>query len=165
VEYKTSEEAKKRSEVNKKNAAKKKYHHTMGQGGYKSGKPKWKKMEDDLIDKGIILEILKWNDRSRDWFYWHGGKLDSEGKCIYTKKHDEDPLPIDALRSATKDVEERRFHPKREKDELTRALGNYEHLARTRTTPGSKPWKLEFLVERKKFPNRSLIRLKRIYNF
>jgi hypothetical protein len=30
VEYKTSEAAKKRSEINKKNAAKKKYHHTMG---------------------------------------------------------------------------------------------------------------------------------------
>jgi hypothetical protein len=59
VEYKTSEEAKKRSEINKKNAAKKKYHHTMGQGGYKSGKPKWKKMEENLIAKGIILEIMK----------------------------------------------------------------------------------------------------------
>jgi hypothetical protein len=45
-----------------------------------------KKMEDDLIAKGIILETLKWNDRSRDWFYGHGGKLDSEGKCVYTKK-------------------------------------------------------------------------------
>jgi hypothetical protein len=33
VEYTTSEEAKKRSEINKKNDAKKKYHHTMGQGG------------------------------------------------------------------------------------------------------------------------------------
>jgi hypothetical protein len=85
VEYKTSEKAKKRSEINKKNGTKKKYHHTIGQGGYKSGKPKWKKMEDDLIAKGIIPEILKWNDRTRDWFYGHGGMLDSEGKCIYTK--------------------------------------------------------------------------------
>jgi hypothetical protein len=105
VEYKTLEGAKIRSEINKKNAAKKKYHHTMGQGGYKSGKPKWKKMEDNLIAKGIILETLKWNDRSRDWFYGHGGKLDSKGKCLFTKKHDKDPLPIDALRSASKDVE------------------------------------------------------------
>jgi hypothetical protein len=66
VEYKTSEEAKKRSEINKKNTAKKNYHHTMGQGGYKSGKTKWKKIDDNLIAKGIIPEILKWNDRSRD---------------------------------------------------------------------------------------------------
>jgi hypothetical protein len=62
-------------------------------------------MEDDLIAKGIIPETLKRNDRSMDWFYGHGGKLDSEGKCVYTKKHDEDPLPINALRSASKDVE------------------------------------------------------------
>jgi hypothetical protein len=60
--------------------------------------------------------------------------LDSEGKCIYTKKHDEDPLPIDAIRSAVKDVEEGRLHPDRERDELTRALGNAEHLGQTRTT-------------------------------
>jgi hypothetical protein len=98
---------------------------------------------------------LKWNDRSRDWFYGHGGKLDSEGKCVYTKKHDDDPLPIDALRSASKDVEEGRFHPEREKDELIRALGNNEYLGRTRTAPGSKLWKLGFPVERKKFPDRS----------
>jgi hypothetical protein len=35
------------------------------------------------------------------------------------------------LRSASKDVEEGRFHPKREKDELTHALGNDEHPGRT----------------------------------
>jgi hypothetical protein len=99
----------------------------MGQEGYKSGKPKRKKMEDDLIAKGIIPEILKWNNRSRDWFYGHGGKLDLEGKCIYTKIHDKDPLPIDALRSVAKDVEEGRFHSDREKDELKHSLGNAEH--------------------------------------
>jgi hypothetical protein len=158
---KTSEEAKKRSKINKKNAATKKYHHTVGQGGYKSGKLKWKKMKDELISKGIIPEILKWNDRTRDWFYEHGGKFDSEGKCIYTKKHDEDPLPIDTVRSAVKDVEEGRFHPDREKDELTRALGNAEHLRRTRTALGSKPWKIGFPVERKKFPDRSRQRRKK----
>jgi hypothetical protein len=86
--------------------------------------------------------------------------LDSEGKCVYTKRHDEDPLPIDALRSASKDVEEGMFHPEREKDELTRALGNDEHPRRTRTTPGSKPWKLGFPVERKKFLDRSRQRRK-----
>jgi hypothetical protein len=50
---------------------------------------------------------------------------------IYKKKLDEDPLPIDALGSASKDVEDGRFHPKREKDELTRALGNDEYPGRT----------------------------------
>jgi hypothetical protein len=86
--------------------------------------------------------------------------LDSEGKCVYTKKHDKDPLPIDALRSASKDIEEGRFHPEIEKDELTRTLGNDEHPGWTQTTPGSKLWKLGFPVERKKFPDRSRQRRK-----
>jgi hypothetical protein len=78
----------------------------------------------------------------------------------YKKKHDEDPIPIDSLRSAAMDVEELRFHPKREKDELTCTLGNDEHPGRTRTTPGTKPWKLGFPIERKKFPDRSYQRRK-----
>jgi hypothetical protein len=81
--------------------------------------------------------------------------LDSEGKCVYTKNHDEDPLPIDTHRSASEDVEEGRFHPQREKDKLTHALGNDEHPGQTRTTPGSKPSKLGFPIERKKFSDRS----------
>jgi hypothetical protein len=75
-----------------------------------------------------------------------------KGSVYIQKKHDEDPLPIDAIRSATKDVEEGMFHPEREKDELTRALGNDEHPGRTRTTPGSKPWKLGFPSKRRNFP-------------
>ena len=160
VAYKTSERAKKMSATNKKNAANKKYFHILGQEGYKAGTPKWKKMEDELIRNGIIPEVLKWNQRARDWFYAHGGTLDSEGKCIYTVKHKENPLPIDAFRSAAKDVEEGRFHPDREKDELTRALGNPEHPGRTRTTPGSKPWYIGFPAEMKKYPDRSRQRKK-----
>ena len=37
----------------KKNAMKKVYHHTLGQGGYKLAKPKLEKMDQDLIDKAI----------------------------------------------------------------------------------------------------------------
>jgi hypothetical protein len=43
VEYKTSDEAKKRSKINKQNAAKKEYHHVMGSGGCKVARPKWEK--------------------------------------------------------------------------------------------------------------------------
>jgi hypothetical protein len=78
-----------------------------------------------------------------------------KGSVYIQKKHDEDPLPIDALRSVAKDVEEGGFHPDREKEELTRALGNAEHPGQTRTTPCSKPWKIGFPIERKKFPDRS----------
>jgi hypothetical protein len=48
VEYKESELGKQRSEKNKRNAGKKKYHHTMGPGGYKTAKPKWDMQEAAL---------------------------------------------------------------------------------------------------------------------
>jgi hypothetical protein len=54
VTYKTSKRAKIRSATNKNNAANKKYFNILGQGGYNAGIPKWKKMEDELIRKGII---------------------------------------------------------------------------------------------------------------
>ena len=44
VEYKASSVAVERSEKNKANAAKKKYHHVMGTGGYKSAVPKWENL-------------------------------------------------------------------------------------------------------------------------
>ncbi|KAK1626000.1 hypothetical protein QYE76_000315 [Lolium multiflorum] len=56
VKYKTSERAKKRSATNTQNAANKMYFHTMGRGGYKAGRPKWEKWENDLIEKGIQPE-------------------------------------------------------------------------------------------------------------
>ncbi|KAK1631113.1 hypothetical protein QYE76_005428 [Lolium multiflorum] len=56
VKYKTSERAKTRSDTNKKNAANKMYFHTMGRGGYKAGRPKWEKWENDLIKNGIQPE-------------------------------------------------------------------------------------------------------------
>ena len=72
VEYKTSDEAKKRSKINKQNAAKKEYHHVMGSGGYKVARPKWEKTENDLIDKGINPKTLEWAEWAKDWFYGHG---------------------------------------------------------------------------------------------
>ncbi|KAK1653478.1 hypothetical protein QYE76_071283 [Lolium multiflorum] len=57
VKFKTSERAKTRLDTNKKNAANKMYFHTMGRGGYKAGRPKWEKWENDLIAKWVQPEI------------------------------------------------------------------------------------------------------------
>ncbi|XP_073360097.1 uncharacterized protein [Aegilops tauschii subsp. strangulata] len=126
VKYKTSDEAKKMSKINKDNAAKKEYHHVTGSDGYKVARPKWEKNENDLIDKRIVLEPLEWTERANTWFYRHGGTLDPEtGKCIYTK--DQLATPIKALQDAFKDMQDGKFHPDRENDELTRSLGNPKH--------------------------------------
>jgi hypothetical protein len=53
--------------------------------------------------------------------------LDLEtGECVFTNPGL--AIPSKILRKAIKEVEEGRFHPDREKDELSKALGNPEHL-------------------------------------
>ena len=81
--------------------------------------------------------------------------MDSERNCIYNIRHEENPLPIQAIRDAIKDVEEGQFHPDRENDELTRALGNAEYSGRVRATEGSKSWSIGFPEERKRYPDKS----------
>ena len=155
VKYSTeSEEFKKRSETNKANAALKLYHQILGPGGYRANRPKWQAAEAELTSKGIRLGTHGWIERCKEWFYGIGGTLHPEtGKCIYKKAHLK--FPIEALEKAHKDVEEGRFQPERENDELTRALGNKEHGGRTRGTEGSVPWKYGFPAERKRFPDKS----------
>ncbi|KAK1602397.1 hypothetical protein QYE76_018960 [Lolium multiflorum] len=155
VKYTTeSEEFKRRSEINKANAALKLYHQILGPGGYRANRPKWQAAEAELTSKGIRLGTHGWIERCKEWFYGIGGTLDPEtGKCIYKKAHLK--VPIDALEKAHRDVEAGLFQPERENDELTRALGNKEHGGRTRGTEGSVPWKYGFPAERKRFPDKS----------
>ena len=75
VAHKTSEKSKKMSATNKKNAAKKKLHHRTGSGGYLKARPKWAKAENDLLEKGIEPETMRWPDRCRTWFF---------GACVWT---------------------------------------------------------------------------------
>ena len=101
--YKKSEKAKNRSQTNKLNAAKKKYHHVTGSGGYKLARPTWDKAENDLLAKEIQPETLNWPERSRTYFLGHGGTLDPEtGKCVYTKQQLETPVTM--IREAIKDM-------------------------------------------------------------
>ena len=58
VAHKTSEKSKKMSVTNKKNAAKKEYHHRMGSAGYLKARPLWDKAEQDLIAKAVEPETL-----------------------------------------------------------------------------------------------------------
>jgi hypothetical protein len=73
--------------------------------------------------------------------------------CIYTKEHL--AKPYKALKTAHQEVQEGKFHPERENDELTHALRNPEHSRQTRGTSGSLTWKYGFPEERKRFPDRS----------
>jgi hypothetical protein len=72
VEYKESELGKLRSAKNKINVTKKKYHHTLGPGGYKTAEPKWDNQEVALREKGIQPKIEQWPRMSRNWAPGHG---------------------------------------------------------------------------------------------
>ena len=60
------------------------------------------------------------------------------GKCVWTKA--QLAILVKKLEEAIKAAQEGRFHPDREKDELTEALGDPEHPRQTRGTSGSVPW-------------------------
>jgi hypothetical protein len=166
VAYKTSSKAVERSNINKENARKKIYHHKMGSKGYAGCMPQWDALEEKFRAAGITPEPANWNVRARNWFYGHGGTLDAQGKALYNQRHRDNPqgfaamLPIEKIRTSHKDVEEGRFVPDRENDELTRALGNDEHTGRARGTPGSKPWIVAFPPEKKRYPDKSHMRRK-----
>ena len=91
--------------------------------------PKWDKSEKEMEDAGVTLEILSWPPRCRTWFYAHGGELDPKTGNVSTRaslKGVDDAILV-AIEEARSGV----FQPNRENDELTRALGNPEHLGRT----------------------------------
>nr|AAX96443.1 transposon protein, putative, CACTA, En/Spm sub-class [Oryza sativa Japonica Group]ABA92562.1 transposon protein, putative, CACTA, En/Spm sub-class [Oryza sativa Japonica Group] len=75
VAYKTGEQGQAMMERNKENAAKKKYHHHLGSGGYSVAMPKWEQMEASLIERGIEPATANWPERSKFWYYAHGGTL------------------------------------------------------------------------------------------
>ena len=141
VKFKESEEAKKRSRINKINANKKTWHHRLGPGGYKSGLPKWDESERNMKAAGVTPVTETWPERCRTWFYAHGGKLDPKtGEIIEQASLKE---ASDALLEAIKEARMGAFQPQRENDELTRALKNPEHPGRTRGK-GMVPWFLGF---------------------
>ena len=59
----------------------------MGTSGYKSAVPKWEQTEATLIAKGITPATAVWPERSKQWFYGHGGSLDPQtGQIIGNKQ-------------------------------------------------------------------------------
>ena len=113
MEYKSSELGLQKVQKAKDNASKKVYHHTLGQGGYKLEIPKWEKMEQDLLDRGIQHGTMNWPERSRTWFYSHRGSLDPLARaCIYGQKIQ---LAAQRLQEAIQAVAEGTFQPDRER--------------------------------------------------
>ena len=114
----------------------------MGTGGYKSAVPKWEAMEADLRARGITPGTDGWPERSKHWWYGHGGTLNPQtGATIFRVKI---LVPSQELIKTMDDALAGLFKPERENDELTRALGNPEKGGRTRGKGPGVNWKRGF---------------------
>jgi hypothetical protein len=79
VENKKSKIFAQKSAQGKNSSSKKgEYNHRLGRGGYVIAISKWRKMEQDLIAKGTISVVFHWPDRSKNWYYAHGGRLNQD---------------------------------------------------------------------------------------
>jgi len=50
---------------NQENAKQKQYHHHLGSGGYKTAIPKWQKLEQEILGRGIEPESMHWPERAK----------------------------------------------------------------------------------------------------
>nr|CAE02323.2 OSJNBb0112E13.5 [Oryza sativa Japonica Group]CAE03790.2 OSJNBa0063G07.14 [Oryza sativa Japonica Group] len=125
VAYKTGEQGQAMMERNKENAAKKKYHHHLGSGGYSVAMPKWEQMEASLIERGIEPATANWPERSKFWYYAHGGTLNpADGSLVFGDQIREAARRLtDAVEASSQGT----FRPDRDRDELTLALQTPEH--------------------------------------
>nr|CAE05048.2 OSJNBa0049H08.9 [Oryza sativa Japonica Group] len=120
VAYKTGQQGLAMMERNKENAAKKKYHHHLGSGGYSVAMPKWEEIEASLLERGIEPATAKWPDRSKFWYYAHGGTLNPvDGSLVFSDQIRE---AAHRLTDAVETSSQGTFRPDREKDELSLAL-------------------------------------------
>jgi hypothetical protein len=98
-------------------------------------------MEEDLLAQGTIPAVVDWPKRVKNWYYAHGGTINSEdGILDYPPSLREATLEILKI---IEDVRAGRVKVDREIDELTIALKNPEHPGRCRGF-GVVPWKFAF---------------------
>ena len=137
---------------NQENAQKKVYHHDMGSRGYETTIPKWQKMKADLIAKGIEPESAKWPQRSKNWFFGHGERLDPEtGVVVYGQKLQ---TAVERLAYAIQAKEFGAFKPNREKNEVTYANGTAKHSGQTRGLEHNTSWEHGFPNDRETYQSR-----------
>ena len=91
----------------------------------------------------MVIEpaTAKWPDRSKFWYYAHGGTLNPvDGSLVFGDQIREAASRLtDAVEASSQGT----FRPDREKDELSLALKTPEHPGRTRGK-GVIPWKIGF---------------------
>jgi hypothetical protein len=155
VRFKTSEEAQAMSDRNKVNSAKNVYPHSLGPGGYMRKLPQWARREDELVLRGVVPETSEMCPRSRNYLLARGAAVSDDGSLTF--RNDRAAEVSRKIVGAHAQSSQGSFHPLREDDELTRALGNKEHGGRTRGV-GLVPWKEAFPQDKEMYRKHKRVR-------
>jgi hypothetical protein len=132
---KAKAKGKKNSELTKRNT----HHHHIGMIGYTAKRPKWQQKEREATEVGQENLLEGVNERGRDFFYAHRLKKLKEGRTKYNEPQIKEVEKALLVIKASKECGE--FHPRRDHDELTEALGNPEHCGRIRGVSSRQSWK------------------------
>jgi len=140
MSQKTTPEALALNARNTKLAKRNQHHHHLGPSGYYGKEEKFRKMEEEAaISRKLNLKGLKL--LSRNWIL--GRSTDAS---VTSLKFD-NPMTKETVLKILKyaeDKEKGSFKPSRERDELSLALGNFEHTGRTRGLGKRMTWKHKF---------------------
>nr|XP_025876175.1 geraniol 8-hydroxylase-like [Oryza sativa Japonica Group] len=123
---------KKMSELAKKN----KYPHRLGSSGYAGHVDQWREIEQRFAAAGKPLLVDPMVERSKNWVWARStGQVSDEGDILF-----ETPDIEEVTTNLQQIVEKERsgqFVPRRERDQLTAALGTAEHSGRNLVAGGA----------------------------
>ncbi|XP_052155987.1 uncharacterized protein LOC127773837 isoform X2 [Oryza glaberrima] len=130
VNWKTSQEAREVSTLNKANSALNKLPHRLGPSRYAKNIPKWEEKEEQLCQAGIVVEIDGWGTRTKHYAYARKAQLSDSGELVALGPRQQELK--EKITEAVSLARQGKYVPVREKDEFTLALGMKEHPGRTR---------------------------------
>ena len=107
-----------------------------------------------MLEKGIKPVLADVPPRVRKFMLGHGAKYDMVTGDIEFDESEENPLPKKAIFDAVKETREGKFIPDRERDELSKALGNKEKTGRTRGYGADTPWCIGFPLDHESYRSR-----------
>ena len=126
---KTTPEALALSARNTELAKRNQHHYHLGLGGYYGKEEKFRKMEEEATTSGSFsLSGLK--VRSRNWILRRSTSTEASSGLKFNNPKTEQAKS--QILKYAKDKQKGSFKPSRERDELSLALGNLEHIGRTR---------------------------------
>src|SRR6266508_4176272 len=163
VSKKTTEAAKLLSKHRSDQAKKNVHPHTLGSSGYAGKIPVWQKEIDDAVSAGKEVPYANLDERSKNWILARRTTSSSGGQISFNTP--ETQQVVQKITEIQAQVTQGSFVPDRENDILTQALGNKEHLGRTRGIGSKVPWKMGFPQDLYRYKSRRNVEQRRLEEY